>query len=152
MQDNTPKIPDGFNYNLKDPVFGRYCLVEEHLYGVPNRMLLHKCIRVLGSNCYRDVPLEASQPGNVWHPEGTNVVVVACCGLDEDRTYRVPMSKIHFLPRDGVDWESICEKCRDGEEPKDCQYYGEPNGCNSPHYGEHPHLAENRELEEMKCK
>ena len=37
------------------------------------------------------------------------------------------------------DWQNICAKCKDGEiEPKDCEYYGEPNGCNSPIYGEHP--------------
>lgn len=38
-----------------------------------------------------------------------------------------------------LDWMEICAKCQDGEiEPKECEYYGEPNGCNSPTYGEHP--------------
>lgn len=42
------------------------------------------------------------------------------------------------LPKPDPDWKAICEKCHDGEiEPK-CEYYGEPNGCNSPIYGEHP--------------
>lgn len=37
------------------------------------------------------------------------------------------------------DWKDICAKCKDGDiEPKHCKYYGEPNGCNSPIYGEHP--------------
>lgn len=35
-------------------------------------------------------------------------------------------------------WREICEKCHDGEEPPDCEYFGEPNGCNSPIYGQHP--------------
>lgn len=37
------------------------------------------------------------------------------------------------------DWKEICAKCQDGEiEPKECEYYGEPNGCNSPTIGKHP--------------
>lgn len=37
------------------------------------------------------------------------------------------------------DWKTICAKCKDGDiEPEHCEYYGEPNGCNSPIYGEHP--------------
>ncbi len=36
-------------------------------------------------------------------------------------------------------WKEICEKCHDGDiEPYYCEYYGEPNGCNSPIYGKHP--------------
>ena len=36
------------------------------------------------------------------------------------------------------DWRKICAACNEGEPPKDCEYYGEPNGCNSPTYGKHP--------------
>jgi len=37
------------------------------------------------------------------------------------------------------DWKETCIKCADGEiEPTYCEYYGEPNGCNSPTYQEHP--------------
>lgn len=44
-----------------------------------------------------------------------------------------------LMPQPDPDWKAICEKCVDGEiEPKECEYYGEPNGCNSPIYGEHP--------------
>lgn len=40
-------------------------------------------------------------------------------------------------------WTEICAKCKDGDiEPKHCEYFGEPNGCNSPIYGKHP-TAEN---------
>jgi hypothetical protein len=36
-------------------------------------------------------------------------------------------------------WKEICARCKDGDiEPLHCEYYGEPNGCNSPIYGEHP--------------
>ncbi len=42
------------------------------------------------------------------------------------------------LPKPDSDWEAVCERCRDGDLEPDCEYYGEPNGCNSPIYGEHP--------------
>ena len=34
------------------------------------------------------------------------------------------------------DWKATCAKCHDVE--PDCEYYGEPNGCNSPIHGSHP--------------
>ena len=37
-----------------------------------------------------------------------------------------------------LDWKEICKKCADGEMEPECEYYGEPNGCNSPMYHEHP--------------
>ena len=39
-------------------------------------------------------------------------------------------------------WRKICTDCQEGEPPKDCEYYGEPNGCNSPTYGKHPTCKE----------
>lgn len=37
------------------------------------------------------------------------------------------------------DWKETCAKCMEGDiEPRHCEYYGEPNGCNSPSYGQHP--------------
>jgi len=48
-----------------------------------------------------------------------------------------------ITPKSDPDWKDICAKCKEGDiEPKHCEYYGEPNGCNSPIYGEHP-TAEN---------
>ena len=36
-------------------------------------------------------------------------------------------------------WKETCARCKEGDvEPRYCEYYGEPNGCNSPIYGEHP--------------
>ena len=44
-----------------------------------------------------------------------------------------------ITPKPDPDWKDICAKCMEGEiEPKHCEYYGEPNGCSSPIYGEHP--------------
>lgn len=53
------------------------------------------------------------------------------------------MAAAREIPQPGQDWRpdwrNICAKCMDGDiEPKFCAYYGEPNGCNSPIYGEHP--------------
>ena len=61
-------------------------------------------------------------------------------------------------PQPDPEWEFICERCRDGDLEPDCEYYGEPNGCNSPIYGEHPkanpagNAAEMREALELAIK
>ena len=36
------------------------------------------------------------------------------------------------------DWTKICADCKEGCPPKDCEYYGEPGGCNAPTYGGPP--------------
>ena len=36
------------------------------------------------------------------------------------------------------DWRKICTDCQEGEPPKDCEYFGEPGGCNAPTMGKHP--------------
>lgn len=36
------------------------------------------------------------------------------------------------------DWRRICADCQKGKPPKDCEYYGEPRGCNAPTYGGPP--------------
>ena len=36
------------------------------------------------------------------------------------------------------DWRRICADCQEGKSPKDCEYYGEPRGCNAPTYGGPP--------------
>ena len=35
-------------------------------------------------------------------------------------------------------WRRICADCQEGKPPKDCEYYGEPRGCNAPTYGGPP--------------
>lgn len=32
----------------------------------------------------------------------------------------------------------ICADCQEGNPPEDCEYYGEPRGCNAPTYGGPP--------------
>ena len=39
---------------------------------------------------------------------------------------------------DTKDWRRICADCREGKPPKNCEYYGEPRGCNAPTYGGPP--------------
>ena len=36
------------------------------------------------------------------------------------------------------DWIKICADCQEGYPPKDCEYYGDPRGCNAPTYGGPP--------------
>ena len=36
------------------------------------------------------------------------------------------------------DWTKICADCKEGYPPEDCEYYGEPRGCNAPTYGGPP--------------
>lgn len=49
---------------------------------------------------------------------------------------------------DTKDWRKICADCHEGEPPKDCEYYGEPDGCNSPTYGEHPSVGNTAKMRE----
>lgn len=43
-------------------------------------------------------------------------------------------------PKPDPNWKDICAKCADSgcSDPPDCEYFGDPDGCNSPIYGEHP--------------
>ena len=51
--------------------------------------------------------------------------------------------------KENLDWKETCAKCMDGEiEPRQCEYYGEPNGCNSPTYGEHPNVGNAAKMRE----
>jgi hypothetical protein len=40
------------------------------------------------------------------------------------------------------DWRKICAACQEGEPPEDCEYFGEPGGCNAPTMGKHPTCKE----------
>ena len=52
---------------------------------------------------------------------------------------RIKAAAEREIPQPDPDWKTICEKCMDGDiEPYYCEYHGEPNGCNSPLYGQHP--------------
>ena len=55
---------------------------------------------------------------------------------------RIEAAAKREIPQPDPNWKDICAKCADGDiEPHFCAYYGEPNGCNSPIYGEHPSAA-----------
>lgn len=44
------------------------------------------------------------------------------------------------------DWRKICTDCQEGEPPEDCEYFGEPGGCNAPTMGKHPTCKESLEV------
>lgn len=44
------------------------------------------------------------------------------------------------------DWRKICTDCQEGEPPKDCEYFGEPGGCNAPTMGKHPTCKESLQV------
>lgn len=45
-----------------------------------------------------------------------------------------------LVPKPDPDWSEKCARCmEDGlDDDEECEYYGEPCGCNSPIYGQHP--------------
>ena len=52
-------------------------------------------------------------------------------------------------PKPDPNWKEVCKKCCEGESVENlpyCEYYGEPDGCNSPVYGEHPIYGDIRQL------
>lgn len=44
------------------------------------------------------------------------------------------------------DWRKICAACQEGEYPEDCEYFGEPGGCNAPTMGKHPTCKESLQV------
>ena len=85
----------------------------------------------------------------VEHDSLDNCFIVRClhCGytsghIASERGAMIRHNKIcRALPKPDPDWKATCAKCCDGDIEPDCEYYGEPNGCNSPIYGEHPKSA-----------
>lgn len=77
-------------------VFGRYCKIEMMRYGAPNEFFIHKCITILNSNFYTDVPVVCGK-GNKWHEESVDVVSVITCGVDESKVFRVPLKDVEFV-------------------------------------------------------
>lgn len=85
----------------------------------------------------------------VEHDSLDNCFIVRClhCGytsghIASERGAMIRHNKIcRALPKPDPDWKATCAKCCDGDIEPDCEYYGEPNGCNSPIYGQHPQSA-----------
>ena len=63
---------------------------------------------------------------------------------------RIDAAREMEIPHPDPDWKDICAKCNDGEIEPECAYYGEPNGCNSPIYGQHPQSAPVGDTEAMR--
>lgn len=88
-----------FNYQL-DELFGRYCLIEQKRYGVPNEKFLYKVINTLNSNAWINVPIDACDKEIKLHKHLEQVVNVICCGVSEDKVERYRLCDIELLPND----------------------------------------------------
>ena len=78
--------------------------------------------------------METERPGLMNAPMNTNNLYYARRLKAAHKREREAIT-----PKSNPDWKDICAKCKDGDiEPNYCEYYEEPNGCNSPIYGEHP--------------
>lgn len=94
----------------------------------------HSCVETLRFDADRIEAAWKREKSQSWHHREMEELI-----LQHEKEV-AELKKL--IPQPDPDWKAICEKCHDGEiEPK-CEYYGEPNGCNSPIYGEHP-TAEN---------
>jgi len=82
----------------------------------------------------KDEPAEFDADGLMVKPRTIVIEKVTIEALAD----RIEKAWEREQPKPDPDWKAICEKCKDGEIEPDCEYYGEPNGCNSPIYGEHP--------------
>jgi hypothetical protein len=81
--------------------FGNYVKIEQHRFGVPNEMYLHKVIGRFESNTYVDVPVKWDRT-EVIHDKSVPVVACICCGIDETevRRYRLEDVQLVILPKD----------------------------------------------------
>jgi hypothetical protein len=48
--------------------------------------------------------------------------------------------------RETKDWRKICAACQEGEPPEDCEYFGEPGGCNAKTIGKHPNCDKSSQV------
>lgn len=78
--------------------FGDFAWLEMKRHGVPNELYQHKVIGVFQSNSWVDVPVQ-SPPTAVRHDDMAEVAHVVCCGLSEDRVYRVRTSDLKRVTR-----------------------------------------------------
>lgn len=86
-----------FNYQ-PDELFGRYCLIEQKRYGVPNEKFLYKVINTLNSNSWSDVPVDYCDKDRKLHDHCEQVVNVICCGVSEDKVERYRLCDVELLP------------------------------------------------------
>ena len=86
-----------FNYQ-PDELFGRYCLIEQKRYGVPNEKFLYKVIGTLNSNAWGDIPVDSCDKEFKLHDHCEQVVDVICCGVSEDKVERYRLCDVELLP------------------------------------------------------
>ena len=87
----------GINIPKDDIDFGDYVLIEQKRYGVPNEMFQFKVVGSFQSNAYRDVPMEAGDHEQKWHPEVVDVLNVICCGIDETKVDTVRKADVRLI-------------------------------------------------------
>jgi len=83
-----------FNEPMKD-LFGRYCTIEMKRYGVENEYYKHKVIGLFKSNSWVHVPIETPSKETL-HKEIEDVINVICCGVREDKVYRVRLKDVRL--------------------------------------------------------
>lgn len=64
--------------------------------------------------------------------------------LDEDA--RANVAQLVTDCNQQKDWRKICAACQEGEPPEDCEYFGEPGGCNAPTLGKHPTCSKSSQV------
>lgn len=89
-------------------VFGRYCRIEQLMFGVPNEMFLYKVVASLRSNCWCEVPYKTASK-EVRHDSIEDCVLAICCGIDETEVLRFREADVEFLPQKTCDRDALLE-------------------------------------------
>ena len=109
-------------------VFGRYCLIEQLRFGVPNEMFLYKVVASLRSNCWCEVPYKTASK-EVRHDSIEDCILAICCGIDETEVLRFRVADVEFVPKPICDRDALLkladEMDRDGKMQRAQQKDGE---------------------------
>lgn len=89
-------------------VFGRYCRIEQFLYGKPNEMHLYKVIASRRTNTWCEVPYKAASK-EVWYDRMEDCILAIHCGIDETKVQTFRAADVEFLPRKECDREALIE-------------------------------------------
>lgn len=86
----------------KDLDFGSYCDIEMFRHGAENEMYTHKVIQRVKSNSSVNVPIRYG-PGGTGHEEvlkkeSSPCIRVVCCGVIEDRIFKVRVAEVKAIP------------------------------------------------------
>lgn len=91
-------------------VFGRYCLIEQKRFGVPNEKFIYKVVSSLRSNCWCEVPYKAASK-EVRHDRLEDCVLAICCGIDETNVQRFRLADVELLPGQECDRDGLLALC-----------------------------------------